>query len=119
MGELLLELDTRDIIEHNSPVNIKIINNTNDNLRFKILIGKDGIWETLREFEKEDEFIWTPKEEGEYMIMVQGRKEDSNKPFDYKVTEGINVKRTVHDLQDEMNKDEIKEEKLIKKANFF
>ena len=55
MGELLLELDTRDIIEHNSPVNIKIINNTNDNLRYKILIGKDGIWETLREFEKEDE----------------------------------------------------------------
>ena len=53
MGELLLELDTRDIIEHNSPVNIKIINNTNDNLRYKILIGKDGIWETLREFEKE------------------------------------------------------------------
>ena len=92
MGELLLELDTRDIIEHNSPVNIKIINNTNDNLRYKILIGKDGIWETLREFEKEDEFIWTPKEEGEYMIMVQGRKEDSNKPFDYKVTEGVNVK---------------------------
>ena len=35
MGELLLELDTRDIIEHNSPVNIKIINNTNDNLRYK------------------------------------------------------------------------------------
>ncbi|WP_322874916.1 triple tyrosine motif-containing protein [Clostridium perfringens] len=119
MGELLLELDTRDIIEHNSPVNIKIINNTNDNLRYKILIGKDGIWETLREFEKEDEFIWTPKEDGEYMIMVQGRKEDSNKPFDYKVTEGVNVKRTVHGLQDEMNKDEInkdeiKEEKLIK-----
>ncbi|XZJ42366.1 triple tyrosine motif-containing protein [Clostridium perfringens] len=119
MGELLLELDTRDIIEHNSPVNIKIINNTNDNLRYKILIGKDGIWETLREFEKEDELIWTPKEDGEYMIMVQGRKEDSNKPFDYKVTEGVNVKRTVHGLQDEMNKDEInkdeiKEEKLIK-----
>ena len=119
MGELLLELDTRDIIEHNSPVNIKIINNTNDNLRYKILIGKDGIWETLREFEKEDEFIWTPKEDGEYMIMVQGRKEDSNKPFDYKVTEGVNVKRTVHGIQDEMNKDEInkdeiKEEKLIK-----
>ena len=114
MGELLLELDTRDIIEHNSPVNIKIINNTNDNLRYKILIGKDGIWETLREFEKGNEFIWNPKEDGEYMIMVQGRKEDSNKPFDYKVTEGVNVKRTVHGLQDEMNKDEIKEEKLIK-----
>ena len=48
MGELLLELDTRDIIEHNSPVNIKIINNTNDNLRYKILIGKDGIWETFK-----------------------------------------------------------------------
>ncbi len=52
------------------------------------------------------------------MIMVQGRKEDSNKPFDYKVTEGVNVKRIVHGLQDEMNKDEIKEEK-INKRNLF
>ena len=114
MGELLLELDTRDIIEDNSPVNIKIINNTHDNLRYKILTGKDGIWETLREFEKGNEFIWNPKEDGEYMIMVQGRKENSTKPFDYKVTQSVNVKRRVDGLQNEINKDEIKEEKLIK-----
>lgn len=109
MGELLLELDTRDIIEDNSPVNIKIVNNTHDNLRYKILTGKDGIWETLREFEKGNEFIWNPKEDGEYMIMVQGRKENSTKPFDYKVTQSVNVKRRVDRLQNE-----IKEEKLIK-----
>ncbi|XZI41657.1 triple tyrosine motif-containing protein [Clostridium perfringens] len=109
MGELLLELDTRDIIEDNSPVNIKIVNNTHDNLRYKILTGKDGIWETLREFEKGNEFIWNPKEDGEYMIMVQGRKENSTKPFDYKVTQSVNVKRRVDGLQNE-----IKEEKLIK-----
>lgn len=109
MGELLLELDTRDIIEDNSPVNIKIINKTHDNLRYKILTGKDGIWETLREFEKGNEFIWNPKEDGEYMIMVQGRKENSTKPFDYKVTQSVNVKRRVDGLQNE-----IKEEKLIK-----
>ncbi|HII4441427.1 TPA: triple tyrosine motif-containing protein [Clostridium perfringens] len=109
MGELLLDLDTRDIIEDNSPVNIKIVNNTHDNLRYKILTGKDGIWETLREFEKGNEFIWNPKEDGEYMIMVQGRKENSTKPFDYKVTQSVNVKRRVDGLQNE-----IKEEKLIK-----
>ncbi len=93
MGELLLELEAIDIIENNSSVKIKIIDNTKDNLSYKILIGKDGIWETLREFEKENEFVWTPKENGEYMLMVQGRKDDSNKPFDYKVTESVNVKK--------------------------
>ena len=114
MGELLLELEAIDIIENNSSVKIKIIDNTKDNLSYKILIGKDGIWETLREFEKENEFVWTPKENGEYMLMVQGRKEDSNKPFDYKVTESVNVKKIVDGIKDEMTKDEIKEEKLIK-----
>ena len=114
MGELLLELEAIDIIENNSSVKIKIIDNTKDNLSYKILIGKDGIWETLREFEKENEFVWTPKENGEYMLMVQGRKDDSNKPFDYKVTESVNVKKIVDGIKDEMTKDEIKEEKLIK-----
>ena len=46
--------------------------------------------------------------------MVQGRKENSNKPFDYKVTESVNVKKIVDGIKDEMTKDEIKEEKLIK-----
>ena len=48
------------------------------------------------------------------MLMVQGRKDDSNKPFDYKVTESVNVKKIVDGIKDEMTKDEIKEEKLIK-----
>lgn len=114
MGELLLELDARDIIEDNSPVNIKIINNTDDNLKYKILTGKDGIWETLREFEKENRFVWTPKDVGEYMLMIQGRKDNSNKPFDYKVTQSVKVNKKGDRLNNEINIEEKKDEKLIK-----
>ena len=93
MGELLLEIDEREIIEENSPIDINIINNTEDDLIYKILIGKDGIWETLREFGAGSRFIWIPNEVGNYMIMVQGKREDSKKPFDYKVTQSIIVNK--------------------------
>ncbi|MGG5462946.1 triple tyrosine motif-containing protein [Clostridium sp. B9] len=110
MGELLLELDEKEVIEDNSPVNIMIINNTSDNLKYKILIGKDGIWDTLRDFEKGNRFTWTPEEIGDYMVMVQGKKENSNKPFDYKVTQSINVSKK-GDKQENKNK---KDDNLIK-----
>lgn len=109
MGELLLEIDEREIIEENSPIDINIINNTEDDLIYKILIGKDGIWETLREFGVGNKFVWTPNEVGSHMIMVQGKKENSKKPFDYKVTQSIMVNKKREKTLDKI----IEKEKFI------
>lgn len=113
MGELILELEGLKDVNNKNSIKIKIINSTKEELSYKILIGKDGIWDTLREFERNNEFLWAPNEEGEYMLMVQGKKDDSNKPFDYKVTENINTYKIFNKLKED-EKDEFKEENLIK-----
>lgn len=109
MGELLLDIDEREVIEENSPVNIITINTTDEKLVYKILIGKDGVWETLREFGEENKFVWVPKSFGNYMIMVQGKKENSKKSFDYKVTQSVMVNK----------KNSRTSEKIVKKEKFI
>lgn len=91
MGEILLDLEEKEIIEGEEPVNIKVLTTTNEPLMYKILVGKDGIWETLSDFNERREIMWTPKEKGTYMIIAQAKKESSKKPFDYKTTQSIIV----------------------------
>ena len=91
MGELLLELEEKGIIKDNKWVDIKVINNTKEALVYKILAGKDGIWDTISDFDKKGQVEWTPKEEGNYMIIAQAKKKNSKKPFDYKVSQSITI----------------------------
>lgn len=109
MGELLLDIDEREVIEESSPIDIITINTTDEKLIYKILIGKDGVWETLREFGEENEFVWVPKSFGNHMIMVQGKKENSKKPFDYKVTQSVMVNK----------KNSRPSEKIVKEEKFI
>lgn len=52
-------------------------------LKYKFIIGNDGVWNTVQDFSNSDTCIWNPGNEGKYIVMVQGKKEESNKPFDY------------------------------------
>ena len=52
-------------------------------LEYKFIIGNDGIWNTIQDFSEKDNCVWKPSNEGKYMVMVQGKKEGSNRPFDY------------------------------------
>ncbi|MGG7178817.1 triple tyrosine motif-containing protein [Clostridium paraputrificum] len=52
-------------------------------LDYKFIIGNDGVWNTVQDFSKSDTCIWKPKGKGKYIIMVQGKEEDSRKPFDF------------------------------------
>lgn len=56
-------------------------------LEYKFIIGYGGTWNTIQEYSKRDTCIWTPKKEGKYFVMVQGRKQTSKKPFDCKKIE--------------------------------
>ncbi|MCS4466847.1 hypothetical protein JTS96_18530 [Clostridium botulinum] len=46
-------------------------------------MGKEGTWNTVNDFGFNDTINWIPEEEGEYIIMVQAKREDSTKPFDF------------------------------------
>ena len=75
------------LFDKESPCNIndKIVveaDSNNEEFTYKFIIGNDGIWNTVQEFSDCGTFIWRPKEEGKYMIMVQAKDKNSNKPFD-------------------------------------
>ncbi|MPQ43365.1 triple tyrosine motif-containing protein [Clostridium tarantellae] len=91
MGEILLEIEEKEIIDRAEPINIKVINNTNEELKYKILAGKDGIWETLKEFNEKAEVNWIPGDDGNYMIIAEAKKKNSNKSFDFKVSQNVAV----------------------------
>ncbi|MFD3158146.1 triple tyrosine motif-containing protein [Haloimpatiens sp. FM7330] len=55
----------------------------NDNLIYKFLVGKDGTWNTLKDFSNERSISWKPEEDGKYIIMVQAKEKESTKGFDY------------------------------------
>lgn len=91
MEELYIDIYTKNI-ENKEIYEIKIENNTDDDLLYKILIGREGVWEALDdEFCNKDEFHWTPVKKGNYHILAQAKKVGSAKSFDYKTTRSISV----------------------------
>ncbi|MBE6063448.1 MAG: triple tyrosine motif-containing protein [Clostridium butyricum] len=87
----------------NVGTDIKIIAKAeNDtNLDYKFIVGKGGVWTAIQEFSKKNECIWTPSDDGDYIIMVQARERNKLKPIDYLAKEDYSiVKRGVKDGMD-------------------
>ncbi|WP_294342561.1 triple tyrosine motif-containing protein [uncultured Clostridium sp.] len=79
--EIILEKDNVDY--ENSPVNIIVKSNEDEELLYKFLCGSGGKWTTIKEYGKESCCIWSPTESGEYTIMVYAKSPSSSKSFDY------------------------------------
>ena len=92
--------------------NIEIGIDFEETIDFKVLIGNDGIWNTIKEFNNQDSCVWTPKEEGHYMVMVQGKKRGSKKPFEYLAKEEYIIGKNAEE------KDLIKDI-LLEKEEYF
>ena len=90
MDELKISFNGESIKGPNEENIINVISTENE-LNYKFIIGNDGIWNTIQDYSKENICKWIPKEEGKYMIMVQGKKEGSKKPFDFIAKEEIVV----------------------------
>lgn len=90
LDELKISFDGEGVKGPNEENVINVIS-TEKELKYKFIIGNDGIWNTIQDYSKENVCKWTPKEEGKYMIMVQGKKEGSKKPFDFMTKEEIVV----------------------------
>ncbi|WP_294395159.1 triple tyrosine motif-containing protein [uncultured Clostridium sp.] len=65
--------------------------NIKEELEYKFLIGKGGIWSVIKDFSKSNQCLWVPKEEGNYIIMVQAREKSKARPLDYLAKEEFSI----------------------------
>ena len=65
--------------------------NIKEELEYKFLIGKGGIWSVIKDFSKENQCSWVPTEDGDYIIMVQAREKSKARPLDYLVKEEFSI----------------------------
>lgn len=81
MGGMNILFDKKSPQQANE--NIEIAVEFEEEIDFKVIIGNDGVWNTIKEFNNKSSCVWTPKEDGNYMVMVQGKRKGSDKPFEY------------------------------------
>lgn len=100
MNEILIHFSLESPQEKNKNINIKVENKLNEKLMYKFFIGCNGVWKLLREFEYKNSFLWIPKEDGKYTIMVQAKSEDKKTGFDYIVRKDFIVGKSEEKLID-------------------
>ena len=54
-----------------------------NDLEYKFIVGKDGIWNTIQEFSDKNVCRWNTEIEGNYIVMVQARDKYGKKSLDY------------------------------------
>lgn len=67
----------------NNAIKVYVEKFNKEQLLYKFIIGCDGVWDTIEDFTEKNYTIWTPNRDGKYIVMVQAKKIDSPKPFDY------------------------------------
>lgn len=65
--------------------------NIKEELEYKFLIGKGGIWSVIKDFSKSNQCLWVPTEDGNYIIMVQAREKSKARPLDYLAKEEFSI----------------------------
>lgn len=83
MGQMELSFSLPSPSGKDSAVRITVEKFNEEKLLYKFIIGFDGVWDTLRDFDEDNNIVWTPRIDGKYLIMVQAKKQGSLKPFDY------------------------------------
>lgn len=83
MNEMNIITNLESPQEKGKEIKISIENEVKKNLYYKFLIGNDGTWETIKDFSLDNYVFWKPEFDGRYIILVQAKKEGSEKAFDY------------------------------------
>ena len=75
MSDIIIVFDKDSPSAVNEEINIKAISEEKENLEYKFLVGipneRSLTWKQIRDYSKEPECKWKPKNPGNYMIMVQ------------------------------------------------
>lgn len=102
MNEIMIGFNQVDMGDKGKKVSIFVVDKPEENLMYKFLVGFDGSWETLKDFDTKESVDWAPSQNGNCIIMVQAKKKDSAKPFDYVTrvdyTVGKNGERIINDV---------------------
>lgn len=83
MNEIIVGYNRESPQKKGAEIKINILDKPKEDLLFKYIVGLDGAWETLKDFSYDETVLWNPKKEGNYIFMVQGKKNNSTKSFDY------------------------------------
>lgn len=83
MNELAINCNLESPQEKKSKILISIEDTLEEDLLYKYMIGSNGTWTTLKDFTNDRSVEWIPEEEGKYIIMVEGKKKDGRRSFDY------------------------------------
>jgi len=84
MNEMIISTSLPSPQDKGSEIKINIENKIAEGLLYRFLVKCDGgSWQTIRDFNEECEAIWTPNEDGKYMIMVQSKMPESKKSHDF------------------------------------
>lgn len=117
MDELQIKIDD-NINNNSSEVKISIDNKPEETLLYKFMLGNKGTWEVLKNFSEDDNTVCNINEEGQYIIMVQAKRKDSTRPFDYvskiEYTKGKDINLEI--LDTEISKDKLSVGEKIKIA---
>ena len=65
--------------------------NIKEELEYKFLIGKGGIWSVIKDFSQSNQCLWVPTKDGNYIIMVQAREKSKARPLDYLAKEEFSI----------------------------
>ena len=83
MNEMNILFSLDDAKQEYKGIEISVENELENNLDYKFLVGLNGTWDTLKKSSGTSVAIWKPEVDGKYSIMVQAKRKESNKPFDF------------------------------------
>ncbi|GAA0180682.1 triple tyrosine motif-containing protein [Clostridium sediminicola] len=83
MNELNVRFNLNSPQKKFKEIIINVNKHSDEKLLYKYMIGYNGRWRTLKNYSMSTKAIWIPREDGNYIIMIQAKMSHSKKPFDY------------------------------------
>lgn len=88
--EIIFDKEKPQSVDTSIRIKVKA-ENISEELEYKFLIGKGGIWSVIKDFSKSNQCLWVPTEDGNYIIMVQAREKLKARPLDYLAKEEFSI----------------------------
>ncbi len=82
MNEISIIFDKESPQPTNTVIGITV-EQAEDGLQYKFMAGIDGKWALIKDFSASNTAEWMPEKDGTYNIIVQAKKANSKRPFDY------------------------------------
>jgi len=83
VDEVIIKFNLESPQEKQKPISIIVDNKPEEGLLYKYIIGCESTWSILKDFSRDEFAQWLPKKDGNYTIMVQGKRKEGRKAFDY------------------------------------